>query len=99
MAHYVISQKASRNLAEIYDHHLSHGASEDSSNLLMASFLEVFQMLADFPYAGRPREYLPEGILAFPHKNHLIIYRLKQASLEILHIVHGKIDLYTFFNT
>lgn len=97
MAHYVISQKASRNLAEIYDHYLAQGASEDSSNLLMDSFLEVFQMLADFPYVGRPRDYLPEGILAFSHKKYLIVYRLQQDSLEILHILHGKIDLYTFF--
>ena len=73
------------------------GASSGNADRFVDELLRVFQNLADFPDLGTPRSYLPVGVLAFPHRNHLVFYRKTVRGIEISRVLYGRMDLHTFF--
>ncbi len=50
-----------------------------------------------FPKMGSPRNYLNEGLLAFPFKNYMIYYRCYNKQIEIVRILHGSLDMERIF--
>lgn len=53
--------------------------------------------LAMFPKMGRSRNYLKNGVLAFPHLNYMIYYREFESTLEIIRLMHGSVDVENVF--
>jgi len=53
--------------------------------------------LAMFPGIGRPRVYLGKGVLAFPHRNYMLYYRIRKDAVEILRVMHGSVDVESVF--
>lgn len=51
------------------------------------------QKLALFPKMGKPRDYLIEAVLAFPHRDYVIYYRVGKKALEIVRIMHSSVDV------
>lgn len=51
------------------------------------------EKLALFPKMGGARGYLAEGVLAFPHGGYMIYYRVRQAAVEIIRVMHGSVDV------
>ena len=100
MGRYVVSDKAASDLAEIEDGHLERGDSQANADILIQSFLDSFQNLADFPDIGTPQDYLQEDELAVPHGKYMIIYTKRSSErIDILHVVWAGIDLSSYFDT
>jgi len=61
--------------------------------------LQIFcrESLAAFPEIGTGRDYLDEGVLAFPFKNYMVYYRYNREQTEILRILHGSRDMPNIF--
>jgi toxin ParE1/3/4 len=60
---------------------------------------EYFSVLANNPYIGRRRDAdLRPGLRSFPVGNYLILYRIEQDVVLILHVVHGRRDLEAWLN-
>ncbi len=55
------------------------------------------ESLAVFPEIGTERDYLDEGVLAFPFRNYMVYYRYDQEKTEILRILYGSRDLPIIF--
>lgn len=53
--------------------------------------------LAVFPEIGTGRDYLDEGVFAFPFKNYMVYYRYNHTQTEILRILHGSRDMLVVF--
>jgi toxin ParE1/3/4 len=45
------------------------------------------------PYAGRQRDEIRPGYRSFPVGEYLIFYRVMNPGAQIVHIVHGRMDL------
>ena len=49
------------------------------------------------PLSGREREELGDGLRSLAFENYLIIYRLKDSTVEVLRVIHGARDLGAIF--
>ena len=98
MARYTISDKAARDLAELWDYIEAQSGSEIAADRFIDGLLESFSALADFPDMGKPRDYLPEGVLAFPHERYMIFYLKTNEGIAIAHVLYGGRDFMAFFS-
>jgi toxin ParE1/3/4 len=53
--------------------------------------------IGEFPHAGPPRAQWGEGIRIAVHGKYLIVYRVRDETVQVLRIVHGARDLDTLF--
>lgn len=51
-----------------------------------------------FPRLGSGRDYLENGVLAFPHRNYMLYYRDNSKMIEIIRIMRGSVDAGGVFN-
>ena len=61
-------------------------------------WLIPFQTLSVAPLAGRVRDELGFGLRCLPVDRYLVFYRVLQADVEVVRILHGGRDLGTVFN-
>jgi toxin ParE1/3/4 len=59
--------------------------------------MQQFQTLGHSPRIGRQRDELRAGYRSFPVGEYLILYRIGEPGVRIMHVVHGRRDLDTFF--
>lgn len=91
-----VSQHAAQDLDDIWEHVARD--SVDAADRLIARLREQIQLIARSPGIGHRRVDLAEGrnILFWPVGNYVILYRVRQESVEIIAIVHGKRDIPAF---
>jgi toxin ParE1/3/4 len=53
--------------------------------------------IGEFPHAGPPRPQWGEGIRITVHGKYLIVYRVRDETVQVLRVVHGARDLDTLF--
>ncbi|HLB88638.1 MAG TPA: type II toxin-antitoxin system RelE/ParE family toxin [Terriglobales bacterium] len=76
---------------------------KESGNIEIAdgvidSITERFFLLASHPYLGRRRdEDLRPGLRTFPVGEYVIIYRVKDDDVLILHVAHGRRNIEALF--
>lgn len=98
MGRYFITDNAAADLANLWDSHIERGGTEANADRLIGNLFENFQGLADFPDIGTPRDYLPAGYLAFPHRGHMIFYRKSVEGVDILQVLYGGRNLAVYFS-
>ena len=93
MRNYRLSAEASRDLARIWDY-LEEAAGEQTANRMIARLTRSFEYLAEYPYAGAQRDYLP-GIRLYPasHTPYVILYFPGEPEMEISRVIHGSQDI------
>lgn len=67
--------------------------SEAGAERVVAMVLGRARRLGGLPRAGRPRPDLGPGLRAIPVGNFLIVYRVEDRVVQVLHIAHGAPDL------
>lgn len=89
-----VSRPAQKDLDEIWLHIAQDKL--EAADRFVDSITDKFLLLASSPGLGRRRDDLESGLLSFPVKNYLILYRLPHGQrLEIVRVVHGARDLTT----
>ena len=58
---------------------------------------ERVNRIGEFPHAGPPRPQWGEGIRIAVHGKYLIIYRVRDETVQILRVLHGARDLDALF--
>jgi len=53
--------------------------------------------IAEFPHAGPPRPQRGEGIRIAIHGKYVIVYRVRDETVQVLRVVHGARDLDALF--
>ena len=81
-------------LDEIWLWTAKESGSTDIANRLIDSIAERFFMLSRHPHVGRPRDDdLRSGLRSFPVGRYVIIYRVENEDVLILHIIAAARDI------
>jgi toxin ParE1/3/4 len=93
MAHRVAPQ-AEADLDNIWYYVAKESGSIEIADRLIDSITERFYLLASHPHIGRHRdEDLRPGLRSFPVGEYVIIYRVEEADVLILHVFRGSRDI------
>ena len=92
-----LSSKAAEELDDIWHNLATESNSFDVADRFIDSLTDHFFMLAKHPLIGRTREELRPGYRGFPVGQYLILYRVLDTGVEIMHVLHGRRDLDGFF--
>ncbi len=86
-----VSQPARDDLVDIWEFISEHDelAADRYIEHLRLRALELIR----YPHLGRMRREIHPGIRCLLFRNHLIFYRVKKTSIQILRILHGSMDL------
>jgi toxin ParE1/3/4 len=86
-----ISQPAKDDLADIWEFIAEH------DELAADRYIDHLRLrareLVRYPHLGRIRREIHPGIRSLLSRNHLIFYRVKKTSIQVLRILHGSLDL------
>jgi len=95
MATYRLSQRTRRDLVEIWSYIAedSEAAADRFINLLMGSF----RRLGQNPYPGRSRDDLGQGSRSFVVGQYVIVCRVAEPGVRVMHLLHGKRDVTRLF--
>lgn len=90
MSPYELTQRAHCDLEEIEDYFARRSAKTGREFLIRA--LEVFEMLATHPEAGRRRLELKVAVRSFSIGQYVVYYRIAEGRVQILRVAHGARD-------
>jgi toxin ParE1/3/4 len=91
MNRYRISRQAEQDLEDIWVYTAQND--EVAADLLIATILDKFPMLAKFPDMGKKRDDLLEGLRSFPVKPYIIFYSRTSDRIEIVRVLHQSRDI------
>ena len=92
---YRLTRRARQDVLNIWRY-----ISEDSpvaADRFFDLLIHHFRLLGDNPHAGRRRDELRAGYRSFPLGDYLILYRIDEPGVQIMHVVHGRRDFSAFF--
>ena len=93
MAHR-LAPEAEAELDDIWYYVAKESGSIDIADRLIDSITERFYLLALHPHIGRRRdEDLRPGLRSFPVGEYVIIYRVEEDDVLILHVFRGSRDI------
>ena len=93
MAHR-LAPEAEPELDDIWYYVAKESGSIDIADRLVDSITERFYLLARHPHIGRRRdEDLRPGLRSFPVGEYVIIYRVEEDEVLILHVYRGSRDI------
>lgn len=92
MARYILSPRARVDLQSIWS--FIAVENREAADRMIDELLAAFEYLADWPGSGHTRRDLTErNFLFWPVRSYLVVYREKQAPLQIVAILHGARDI------
>lgn len=78
--------------------HRKESRSIEIADRVVDSITDRFFLLATYPHIGRPRdEDLRPGLRSFPVGEYVIIYRVEENDVLILHVIRGSRDIEALF--
>jgi toxin ParE1/3/4 len=91
-----LTEQAQQDLRGIWRGLAEFGSLENADSDLQV-IQKKFKMLVQFPSSGRTREELGLGLRSFPARDYVIFYRIGEAQVEIVRVIHGRRDLEAIF--
>ena len=64
----------------------------DQAEAYLRSLAQTMKMLADNPALGKTIDDVRVGYLKFPAGSHVIYYRLSEAGIDVIRILHKSMD-------
>lgn len=92
---YRLTRRARRDVLDIWRRIAED--SETAADRFIDLLTRHFRLLGDNPHVGQRREELRPGYRSFPVGEYLILYRIREPGVQILHVVHGRRDLEVVF--
>jgi toxin ParE1/3/4 len=94
---FVISKKAVADLEEIWIYTVEKWSVEQADRYYNLIVDEINYICRN-PNAGKSMEHVRKGYLASKVKSHLIFYRVLNETVEIIRILHERMDAENRFN-
>lgn len=95
-----LSRKALNDLDAIWDFLVHESGSTAIADGVIDRIADRFLLLALYPRLGRRRDQdLGNRRRSFAVGDHVIIYRLSGADIDIIRVVHGRRDISALFGT
>ena len=95
MMTYRLAGRARRDILKIWEYIAQDN--ERAADRFIDLLTHYFQLLGDNPRAGRRRDELQPGYRSFPVGEYLILYRIAEPGVCIMHVVHGRRDIQALF--
>jgi toxin ParE1/3/4 len=93
MAKYRITNKAIKDLEDIWNYTVESW-SEKQADLYYEMLIDGFQYIADNPACGKNYVDIAANLYGFIANKHIIFYSvISQNEIEIIRILHGRMDL------
>ncbi len=92
---YRLSGRARRDLLHIW-RYISED-NESAADRFIDLLTQHFELLGKNPHVGRRRDELRSGYRSFPVGQYVILYRIAEPCVQIMHILHGKRDIDALF--
>jgi toxin ParE1/3/4 len=87
----IVSDKADADLVQIY-RHLSSQSSAGAESIAR-EIARKFRNLSDFPFIGRERSSLAQGLRSVIVYPYVIFYTIEPDSIVIVRVLHGHRDI------
>ena len=97
MTGYLLSPSAAQDIMSIVEYTLDAWGEEQAS-IYLAQLEDRFEWLAANPEAGKKRDEVKEGYRSFPEGRHVVFYRIRECSLEVLGVLHQSEDIDNYFS-
>ncbi len=92
MADYVLSNRAERDLTEIYNYsHRTFG--EARADAYFLSLRDSLQILTENPRLGFSVDYLWSGLLCHRHGRHIVFYMAEDRDIFVVRVLHDAMDI------
>lgn len=88
---YKTTRKADQDLIEIYVRGVEDFGTVQAEQYAEGLF-STFDLLAENPHMARERVELDPPMRLHPHHSHMIVYTLRDGSVLIVRILHGRQD-------
>jgi toxin ParE1/3/4 len=90
MSEHRIAPEAELELDRIWSYIAIKSNSFETADRVIDNITDRFSLLANNPYIGRRRDLdLRPGLRTFPVGDYIIIYRIEDEFIVILHVIHG----------
>jgi toxin ParE1/3/4 len=89
--------EAAAELSDIWDYY-ALAAGPPVANAIVERIRDVCRILDEHPLAGRSREEIRPGLRCLVASPHVIFYRVRDSTAEILRIVDGRRDIDEIFD-
>lgn len=86
-----LAQSAKRDLEAIWEYTVQEWGEEQAEKYIGLIEKGLSQLL-DNPYLGKPRSDIKEGYRALQVEKHLVFYRLAEEDLNVIGVVHVRMD-------
>ncbi|PCH72680.1 MAG: plasmid stabilization protein [Flavobacteriaceae bacterium] len=90
-----LSQKEFNDLIIIFPYGRKKIESKQSYTYLK-SINEHFKIIIENPNIGRSRNETKTGLYSFPHRSHILFYRISKESIRIVSVLYGSRDYVIF---
>jgi toxin ParE1/3/4 len=91
MSRYVLSPRAEADLDEIWDYTARHWGAGQAERYVRPTGA-VIQALAAAPHRGKICDHIREGYRKHPAGSHVIFYRLLDGGIDVVRILHNRVD-------
>jgi toxin ParE1/3/4 len=92
-----LAPEAAADLDAIWYYMARESGEAEIADHLVESIAARFALLVSFPQLGRRRDDLRPGLRSFPVGEYLILYRIEEADVLVLHVTHGHRDSEALF--
>lgn len=96
MAPYKLTPAAKEDLKEIWNYSEERWGVTQADKYLKA-LEKCIEDLAKFPEKGRLRNEIRRGYRSFPEGQHLVFYKAQKKQIEVVRILHKKMDVKSQF--
>jgi toxin ParE1/3/4 len=88
-----VSPQVESELDDIWLYIATESASIKVADRVVDSITQQFFLLCKHPYSGRRRDDLRAGLRSVTVGSYVVIYRVEENDVVILHVVHGRRDI------
>ena len=92
MTRYILAPSAKGDLEEIYRYTRTRWGAEQAARCL-AELNARMIWLAGNPASGQNRDDLISGLFSYPQGSHIIFYRLSEADIRIVRVLHVRMSV------
>jgi len=88
------AQRVDSDLDEIWFYIARESGNVEIADQFIKSLTDHFYLISENPYLGRPRDAdLRIGVRSFPVGRYVILYRIEDADVVVLYVLHGNRNL------
>ena len=88
-----VSPQVESELDDIWIYIATETGSLNAADRVVDSITQQFFLLSKHPYLGRRRDDLRAGLRSVTVGSYVVIYRIEENDVLILHVVHGRRDI------